>query len=63
MGSKRLWKSIASYQARIREHQAKIEAELLKPSPRWELIRYWEKEIEAYQIRVRRLLRRMGKED
>ncbi|WP_236630205.1 hypothetical protein [Thermus thermamylovorans] len=53
---------MASYQARIRAHQAKIEAELARPSPRWELIRYWEKEIAAYQGRAARLLRRMGKE-
>lgn len=33
-------KAVASYQARIRAHQAKIEAELAKPLPRWEVIRY-----------------------
>ncbi|WP_135257806.1 hypothetical protein [Thermus caldilimi] len=62
MGNRRLKKAVASYQARIRAHQAKIEAELAKPVPRWELIRYWEKEIAAYQGRVARSLRRMGKE-
>lgn len=50
-----------SYQARICEHQAKIEEELRRLEPRWELIRYWEKEIRAYQGRVERLLRRMGR--
>jgi len=59
-----LRKSVESYQARIREHQAKIEEveeELRRLEPRWELIRYWEKEIRAYQGRVERLLRRMGR--
>lgn len=54
-------KSVESYQARIREHQAKIEEELRRPEPRWELIRYWEKEIRTYPGRVERLLRRMGR--
>ena len=53
--------SVESYQARIREHQAKIEEELRRPEPRWELIRYWEKEIRTYPGRVERLLRRMGR--
>ncbi|GAB5602767.1 hypothetical protein FJNA_12920 [Thermus sp. FJN-A] len=61
MGNRRLRKSVESYQARIREHQAKIEEELRGPEPRWELIRYWEREIRAYQKRVERLLRRMGR--
>jgi len=61
MGNRRLRKSVESYQARIREHQAKVEEELRRPEPRWELIRYWEKEIRAYQGRVERLLRRMGR--
>ena len=54
-------KSVESYQARIREHQAKIEEELRRPEPRWELIRYWEKEIRTYPGRVERLLRSMGR--
>ena len=54
-------KSVESYQARIREHQAKIEEELRRPEPRWELIRHWEKEIRTYPGRVVRLLRRMGR--
>ena len=54
-------KSVESYQARIREHQAKIEEELRRPEPRCELIRYWEKEIRTYPGRVERLLRRMGR--
>ena len=54
-------KSVESYQARIREHQAKIEEELRRPEPRWELIRYWEKEIRTYPGRVERLRRRMGR--
>ena len=54
-------KSVESYQARIREHQAKIEGELRRPEPRWELIRYWEKEIRTYPGRVERLLRKMGR--
>ena len=54
-------KSVESYQARIREHQAKIEEELRRPEPRWELIRYWAKEIRTYPGRVERLLRRMGR--
>ena len=54
-------KSVESYQARIREHQAKIEEELRRPEPRWELISYWEKEIRTYPGRVERLLRRMGR--
>ena len=54
-------KSVESYQARIREHQAKIEEERRRPEPRWELIRYWEKEIRTYPGRVERLLRRMGR--
>ena len=54
-------KSVESYQARIREHQAKIEEELRRPEPRWELIRYWEKESRTYPGRVERLLRRMGR--
>ena len=53
-------KSVESYQARIREHQAKIEEELRRPEPRWELIRYCEKENRTYPGRVERLLRRMG---
>jgi len=61
MGNRRLRKSVESYQERIREHQAKIEEELRRLEPRWELIRYWEKEIRAYQGRVERLLRRMGR--
>ncbi|HKP88024.1 MAG TPA: hypothetical protein VJZ26_18110 [Blastocatellia bacterium] len=52
-------KRLASYLARVREHEHKIADEKCRANPDVKLIKYWEKEIEAHQVRIERLRRRL----
>ncbi|PPT08786.1 hypothetical protein CKA32_005793 [Geitlerinema sp. FC II] len=61
MGKRHYYKSIQSLEKRIREHQAKIDAELAKESPNLGLIKHWEKEIRAFYNGIERARKRLGK--
>ncbi|AMA10539.1 hypothetical protein AWQ23_08620 [Picosynechococcus sp. PCC 73109] len=61
MGKKHFKKAIASLEARIQEHQDKINQELAKDFPDQGLIHHWKKEIQAFQKGIQRALRRLGR--
>ena len=50
MGKRRYRRRIASLEARIREHREKIERARQQQTPDERLIRYWEREIEAFKM-------------
>ncbi len=57
---KELRKKIASLEARIAEHQRKIEQENARPKPNQRLIEKWRKEIATWEAQVKRAQRRLG---
>jgi hypothetical protein len=52
-------KRLASYVARVSEHEQKIAWERSRPDPDAGLIEHWEKEIKAHQVRIERLKKRL----
>jgi peptidoglycan hydrolase CwlO-like protein len=60
MGNRAIRKAIQSLRKRITEHWEKIERERGGPDRNDTLIRYWEKEIDAFTIRLRRLEDRLA---
>jgi hypothetical protein len=50
--NKRLRKQLASLEARIEEHKAKIRDELDKPLPSWGDIQHWASECKTWQYQV-----------
>jgi hypothetical protein len=60
MGNRATRKSIQSLRQRIIEHYQKIERENAKPEPNEGLVVYWQSEIEAFDIRLRRLEDRLA---
>ena len=61
MGKGHFKKAIASLEARIAEHQAKICLELEKELPDQALIHHWQKEIKTFEGGIQRALKRLGK--
>ena len=60
MGNRAIRKSIQSLRQRIIEHDAKIERENAQPESNQGLISHWQDEIEAFNIRLRRLEARLA---
>ena len=61
MGKSHFKKAILSLEARIIEHQEKIELELTKELPDKGLINHWQKEIRAFENGIQKALKRLGK--
>ncbi|MEM9120116.1 MAG: hypothetical protein AAF827_14720 [Cyanobacteria bacterium P01_D01_bin.6] len=61
MGKRHYLKAINSLQSRIREHETKIQRELEQDSPDQGLIRYWQKEIAAFEKEIRQAQKRLGR--
>jgi peptidoglycan hydrolase CwlO-like protein len=61
MGKQHFKKAIASLEARILEHQTKINSESRKESPNQGLIRHWQKEIRAFQKGIQQAKKRLRK--
>jgi hypothetical protein len=53
-------KAIQSLRARIAEHEQKIERERAKSEPNVGLLTHWEREIQAFTVRLRRLEDRLA---
>ena len=60
MGKARYRRKIESLEARIQEHQEKIERERRKATPDEDLIYHWEREIKAFQDSIYRAQKRIG---
>jgi hypothetical protein len=60
MGKARYRCKIESLEARIQEHQEKIERERRKATPDEGLIYHWEREIKAFQDGIYRAQKRIG---
>jgi len=60
MGKRRYRRKRESLEVRVQEHQGKIKAEQEKPTPDEGRIRYWQREIRAFQDGLRRARRRLG---
>ncbi|MBI4689592.1 MAG: hypothetical protein HY754_04925 [Nitrospirae bacterium] len=59
MGKKEFLKQIKSLHERIQEHEAKIKIELIKTIPDDKVIKYWEREIEAYKNAIAKAEKRL----
>jgi len=59
MGKKEFLKQIKSLQKRIEEHEAKISEEIMKTTPDNKVIKYWEREIEAYKDAIAKAEKRL----
>jgi hypothetical protein len=62
MGKRRYRRKKESLEARIQEHQEKIDQERRKRTPDEGLIRHWEREIVAFESGVRRARKRLGEQ-
>jgi hypothetical protein len=60
MSNRAIRKAIQSLRERIFEHDAKIGNERMRDHPDEGLITHWEKEIEAFTARLRRLEERLA---
>jgi uncharacterized coiled-coil protein SlyX len=60
MGNRAIRRAIQSLRKRVAEHWEKIERERGGPNRNETLIHYWEKEIDAFTIRLRRLEDRLA---
>lgn len=60
MGNRPIRKAIQSLRQRIEEHYDKVERERTGTNPDPGLITYWQSEIEAFQVRLRRLESRLA---
>lgn len=61
MGNQNHKKAIRSLQARIAEHEQKIQIELLNDYPDQGLIKHWETEIRAFEKGIQQALKRLGR--
>jgi len=61
MGKRHHQKAINSLQARIREHEIKIQLELEKDVPDPGLIKHWRKEIAAFEKGIKQAQKRLGR--
>jgi hypothetical protein len=52
MGKRALKRRMESLTKRLEEHELKIRQEMQKQHPDFGLIRYWEREIAAFQISI-----------
>ena len=58
VGKRRYRRQERSLRERVREHRGKIRVELRKPLPDDRLIRYWEREIRAFEKGIERARKR-----
>lgn len=61
MGNRSIRKAIQGLQRQIRHHLDKIEQEKQRDYPNWDVIAYWESEIETFQTRLHRLEARLAR--
>jgi len=59
MSKKEFLKQIRSLEERKREHENKVKSELRKASPDSNLIKYWQREIHAFDDAIRRAEKRV----
>ena len=62
MGNRAIRRAIQSLRRQIEKHEQKIVLEKDKPEPDEGVINHWEREIEAFTIRVRRLEDRLARQ-
>lgn len=61
MGNKKTYKIINSLQTMVDIHLEKIRLELKKDFPNYGDVHHWESEINAWESRIAKLLKRLGK--
>ncbi len=59
MSKKEFLKQIRSLEERKREHENKVKSEQRKASPDYHLIKYWQREINAFDDAIRRAEKRV----
>ena len=59
MGKKEFLKQIRSLEERKREHENKVKSEQGKASPDYTLIKYWQREITAFDDALKRAGKRL----
>lgn len=59
MGKKEFLRQIESLKERIREHELKIDSEMEKSLPNKECIKYWQKEIKAFENAIEKARKRL----
>jgi hypothetical protein len=61
MGKRRYHRQEQSLRERLEEHLSKITVEQAKASPDENLIRYWEREVKAFEMEIARARSKQGK--
>ena len=61
MGKRRYQQQERSLRRRLQEHQEKIKTEQAKDMPDEGLIRYWKREVQAFEAGIVRVRKRLGR--